>query len=84
MRVPRFTLPEDAIFMREAVGRACERIGRPTASEREDVAACVHSIAQAGFARYSDGTIDVGALAEAALLRFWSARGRKPTPVLAA
>ena len=69
---PKYLMPEEAIILREATRRACERAVATSDFDRETIADAVLWLSECGYARLGDGTLDAGVLAEAAALQFWN------------
>jgi hypothetical protein len=63
-----YMLPEDAAVLRDATKLACARANATSAMERDRIADTVLWLARCGYARHSDGTLDAGVLADAAIM----------------
>ena len=62
-----YILPEDAVILRNATKLACARANATSERECDRIADSVLWLARCGYARHSDGTLDAGVLADAAL-----------------
>lgn len=70
--------PHDAYLLHQATLRAVAMAGTSDEAGRHDLTDAVFFVAESGYARKLDGTLDPDALAEAAVTRFRNFASQQP------